>query len=101
MRYKEGDVVKVREDLEEGYCINKDMVALRGQYVIIGKVYDNVYLVKESLYSWSEDMFEQEPCYILDITPDYMAGRRAGLTDEETTKKAYEQFNKWRNEMEV
>lgn len=45
-------------------------------------------------------MNPEEPDLILDIVPDYAAGRRFGLSDEETEDVARRQFNEMQAALE-
>ena len=70
MKYKVGDKVRVRSDLEEcikgsGYFVMPDMCKLRGKIVTITRIlYDDCtplqpcYKIKEMEYYWTDDMFE-------------------------------------------
>lgn len=73
MKYKVGDIVKVREDLKEGNGIgntfvNSSMVELAGKLVTISSVNDDEdYFIEEDdqTYYWIDDFFEDnEDCNI-------------------------------------
>lgn len=76
MKYKIGDVVKIREDLECGKFYGKlnfisNMKPLRGTYVTIeGITTGNNYNLKETFFILSEEMFEDtqiKPVSVYDI----------------------------------
>jgi hypothetical protein len=61
MKYKIGDKVRVREDLEAGkdygfYC-NKEMAELKGKVVEIEDVDRGSYYIKDNLHCWTDEMF--------------------------------------------
>lgn len=65
MRYKVGDKVRVRSDLEEntrygGKIFVRGMAVHRGKNVEISKVHDDAYYIKESdrEWFWTDEMFE-------------------------------------------
>lgn len=64
IKYKIGDKVIVREDLEEGklygyYSVNEDMFPLRGKIVTIYDIGYNFYILKEDIHKWcwTDEMF--------------------------------------------
>ena len=77
IKYKIGDKVIIREDLEEGklygyYSVNEDMFSLRGEIVTICDIGYNFYILKEDIHKWcwtdkmfsgkvSEDFIPEEP----------------------------------------
>ena len=57
IKYKIGDKVIIREDLEEGklygyYSVNEDMFPLRGKIVTICDIGYNFYILKEDIHKW-------------------------------------------------
>lgn len=65
MKYKVGDKVRVRSDLEEntrygGKIFVRGMAVHRGRNVEISKVHDDAYYIKESdrEWFWTDEMFE-------------------------------------------
>lgn len=72
MRYKVGDKVRIREDLNEdvyygGICAMDGMLDYRGVEVTILDVYEHYYLIKEDggESGWTRDMFED--AFIKDV----------------------------------
>lgn len=61
MKYKVGDKVRVREDLEVGKVyglyLYKEMAELKGKVVEIEDLCQGDYSIKESIYYWAEEMF--------------------------------------------
>ena len=63
MRYKVGDKVRVKEDLEVGKLYGvcyffSDMDLLKGKIVTIEHTYEDKYLIKGSNHYWTDEMFE-------------------------------------------
>ena len=63
MKFKVGDKVRVRKDLEVskdyGNCgVVKDMKEYRGKEFIIDKVWRNCYMLKDIDYYWTDEMLE-------------------------------------------
>lgn len=65
MKYKVGDVVKVRSDLDvnklyKRFYITTNMIEFKGKFVRIVKVFNNYYSIYEDLekWSWNDEMFE-------------------------------------------
>lgn len=63
MKYKVGDKVRVRRDLEEskaygGWGALEDMVKMRGEIVTIRRVRRSAYELEEKGLMWADEMFE-------------------------------------------
>jgi|SRR5690625_1146708 len=63
MKFKVGDKVRVREDLEVGerydYLVTPGMVKYRGEVIEIGDKYSSYYIQKGSApYAWTDEMLE-------------------------------------------
>lgn len=63
MKYKVGDKVRVRRDLEEGETYGgwdalEDMVKMRGEIVTIRRVRSSAYELEETNSMWSDEMLE-------------------------------------------
>lgn len=63
MKYKVGDKVRVRSDLEEnktygGWDALEDMVKMRGEIVTIRRVRSSAYELEEKGLMWTDDMLE-------------------------------------------
>lgn len=63
MKYKVGDKVRVRRDLEEnktygGWGALEDMVKMRGEIVTIRRVRRSAYELEEKGLMWTDEMFE-------------------------------------------
>lgn len=63
MKYKVGDKVKVRSDLEEnkgygGWYASESMVKMRGEIVTIRGVGSSAYELEENDLMWTDEMFE-------------------------------------------
>ena len=62
-KYKPGDIVRVRHDLEadkeyNGIMFISDMEKYMGNEYMIEYVYPDCYTLKEICYFWTDDMFE-------------------------------------------
>lgn len=63
MKYKVGDKVRVRSDLEKhkaygGWGALEDMVKMRGEIVTIRRVRNSVYELEENNLMWTDEMLE-------------------------------------------
>ena len=63
MKYKVGDKVRVRKDLEPGNYYGdgnyiSSMDKFKGKKCVITKIWDQYYQINNSDYWWSEEMFE-------------------------------------------
>lgn len=63
MKYKVGDKVRVRRDLEDGetyggWDVLEDMVKMRGEIVTIRRVRSSAYELEEKGLMWTDEMFE-------------------------------------------
>ena len=63
MKFKVGDKVRVREDLEVGkdygnYDVVEDMKKYKGKEFIINEVWRNCYRLKDIGYCWTDEMLE-------------------------------------------
>ena len=77
MKFKAGDKVKVRSDLipyqkYSGYIFNREMSNYKGKILTIKCVCEenDTYLLKESDYFWTEEMFEDMFTQLLQKSPN-------------------------------
>ena len=64
MKFKVGDKVRVREDLENdkiygNYEFIKEMAHLKGEIVTIEEILKSCYRIKEDYYMWTDEMLEE------------------------------------------
>lgn len=64
MKFKVGDRVRVREDLENdkiygNYAFIKEMEYLKGEIITIKEVLKSGYRIEEDYYTWTDEMLEE------------------------------------------
>ena len=90
MKYKVGDKVRVRKDLEPGNFYGKafyisSMDEFKGGKYVITKIWDQCYQINNFGYWWSEEMFESVDDDLLEY-----ALEKLGMTKEELEDKMNE-----------
>lgn len=110
MKYKVGDRVRVRKDLEAGklyglFNANKEMVKMRGETVTIEQVYGDqgYYDLQESKWLWTDEMFEgivsKKWCINISVEDDrtsaqlYIDNEPVPSKYAEVTRYAYDKFS--------
>ena len=98
MKYKVGDKVRVRKDLESGNFYGKafyisSMDEFKGGKYIITRIWDQTYQINNFGYWWSEEMFES----VDDEKVLEYALEKLGMTKEELANEMNrkERFNGW------
>ena len=106
MKYKVGDIVKVREDLKAGQdygslCVCYPMVKLAGELVTISSVNNDNYHIEEDdgLYFWIDNFFEDEE----EKSDEYkdIIDRVLSEMTEETKDKLIKEFIKGENKIAI
>lgn len=73
MKYKIGDIVTIRSDLEDGceygeWVAIDYMVSYRGTQQVIERVYNDYYLLDGLQCKWTDEMFKDETDIKIDLT---------------------------------
>lgn len=73
MKYKIGDIVTIRSDLEYGreygeWVAIDYMLVFRGTQQVIDRVYNDYYLLDGLHCKWTDEMFEDETDIKIDLT---------------------------------
>ena len=87
MKYKVGDKVRVRKDLESGNYYGKafyisSMDEFKGGKYIITRIWDQCYQINNFGYWWSEEMFESIDDDLLEYALEKLGMTKEELEDE-------------------
>ena len=92
MKYKVGDKVRVRKDLESGNFYGKafyisSMDEFKGGKYVITKIWDQSYQINNFGYWWSEEMFESIDDDLLEYALEKLGMTKEELEDEMNKNK--------------
>ena len=87
MKYKVGDKVRVRKDLESGNFYGKafyisSMDEFKGGKYVITKIWDQCYQINNFGYWWSEEMFESVDDDLLEYALEKLGMTKGELENE-------------------
>lgn len=92
MKYKVGDKVRVRKDLESGNFYGKafyisSMDEFKGEKCVITRIWDQCYQINNFGYWWSEEMFESIDYDLLEYALEKLGMTKEELEDEMNKNK--------------